>query len=109
MQHPGGPWLVGFAGVIIVIIGIVLVTEGIRRKFMKCLLTPEMSPRTRGLVRKLGMIGSVARCVVIVLAGILVTDAAVTHSPVAASPSFARHSRTRAVLPRGHLGLPGSG
>jgi hypothetical protein len=82
MQHPGGRWLAGFAGVIIVIIiGIVLVAEGIRRKFMKYLLTSQMSPRTRGLVRKLGMIGSAARGVVIVLVGILVTDAAVTHSP----------------------------
>jgi hypothetical protein len=81
MQHPGGGWLVGIVGLIIVIIGAVLVSEGIRRKFMKYLRTAQMSPRTRRLVRLLGTIGTVARRLVIALVGILVIDAAVTHSP----------------------------
>jgi membrane protease YdiL (CAAX protease family) len=81
MQHAGGRWLVGIAGVIVVIIGVVLVSEGIRRKFMKYLMISQMSPRTRRLVRTLGAIGSTARGIVVVLVGILVIDAAVTHSP----------------------------
>jgi hypothetical protein len=81
MQHPGGRWLVGIAGLIIVIIGLILVTEGIHRRFMKHLRTSQMSPRTRRIVRRLGVIGSVARGVVVALVGILVIDAAVTHSP----------------------------
>jgi Domain of Unknown Function (DUF1206) len=81
MQHPGGRWLVAIAGLIIVVIGVVLVSEGLRRTFMKYLQTSQMSPRTRRVVSRLGVIGTVARGVVIALVGILVIDAAVTHSP----------------------------
>lgn len=81
MQHPGGRWLVGIVGVIVVIIGLVLISEGIRRKFMKYLLTSQMSPRTRRIVRMLGTIGTIARGVVVALVGILVIDAAISHNP----------------------------
>jgi hypothetical protein len=81
MQHPGGRWLVGIVGLIIVVIGLALIVEGLRRKFMKYLQTSQMSPRTRRVVRLLGVIGTVARGVVFGLAGILVIDAAVTHRP----------------------------
>jgi Domain of Unknown Function (DUF1206) len=81
MQHPGGRWLVGIIGLFIVVIGLVLVIEGIRRKFMKYLETSRMSPRARTVVKWLGTIGTAARGVVFGLAGILVVDAAVTHSP----------------------------
>jgi len=47
MQHPAGRWLVGLAGLIIVICGLVLVAEGARRKFMKYLRTAQMSARMR--------------------------------------------------------------
>src|SRR5580700_6996443 len=33
MQHPGGRWLVGIVGLIIVVIGLALIIEGLRRKF----------------------------------------------------------------------------
>src|SRR5258708_2684608 len=75
MQHPGGRWLVGIAGLIVVIIGLVLVNEGIRRRFMKYLRTSQMSPRTRRIVRLLAVIGTVARGLAIALVGILVIDA----------------------------------
>ena len=81
MQHPGGRWLVGIAGLIIVIIGLVLVSEGLRRTFMKYLRTSQMSQRTRRIIRRLGVIGTVARGLVVALVGILVINAAVTHSP----------------------------
>jgi hypothetical protein len=81
MQHPGGRWLVGIAGLVIVIIGLVLTMEGIRHKFMKYLRTSQMSPRTRRVVKVLGVIGTVARGVVVVLVGVLVIDAAVSHDP----------------------------
>ena len=81
MQHPGGQWLVGIAGLIVVIIGAVLVVEGIRRKFMKFLRTGQMSPRARKVVELLGVVGTTARGLVFALAGILVIDAAVTHRP----------------------------
>jgi Domain of Unknown Function (DUF1206) len=81
MQHSGGRWLVGLAGLIIVIIGLVLTMEGVRSKFMKYLRTSQMSPRTSRIVRLLGVVGTVARGVVVALAGILVIDAAVSHNP----------------------------
>jgi hypothetical protein len=79
MQHPGGRWLVGFIGVIVVIVGLALVLEGLRHKFMKQLQTSRMSARTRRVVKWLGTIGSCARGVVFALAGVLVIDAAATH------------------------------
>jgi hypothetical protein len=84
MQHPGGRWLVGIAGLIVAAIGLVLVVEGIRRRFMKYLRTSQMSPRTLRMVKKLGVIGTVARGVVVALVGILVIDAAASHSPAEA-------------------------
>ena len=64
MHHVGGRWLVGIVGLIIVIAGLALVLEGIRRKFLKNLQTSRMSRRTRRVVELLGMIGTrpVARC-----------------------------------------------
>jgi hypothetical protein len=80
MQHPGGRWVVGIAGLIILIVGLVLAIEGSQRKFMKYLRTSPMSPRTRRTVRLLGLIGTVARGVVVALVGTLVIDAAVSHN-----------------------------
>jgi Domain of Unknown Function (DUF1206) len=81
MHHTGGQWLVGLVGVAIVIAGLALVLEGIRRKFMKYLRTGEMSPQTRRTVERLGMIGTTARGLVFALAGVLVIDAAVEFKP----------------------------
>ena len=80
MGYPAGRWIVGIVGLIIVIAGLVLVMEGFRRKFMKYLRTGQMSPRTRRVVRLLGTVGTIARGVVFALVGVLVIDAAITHS-----------------------------
>jgi hypothetical protein len=79
MQHAYGRWLVGLIGLAVVIIGLILVSQGARRKFMKYLRTGQMSPRTRRVVELLGMIGTIARGLVFALAGVLVIDAAITH------------------------------
>jgi len=81
MRHPDGRWLVGIAGVIIVLIGLALVIQGARRTFMKYLRTSQMTRRTRRAVEILGMIGTIARGVVFAVAGALVADAAITHNP----------------------------
>jgi len=81
MQHTGGQWLVGIAGLIVVITGAVLAVEGIRRTFMKYLRSGEMSQRARRVVELLGVVGTIARGVVFALAGGLVIDASVTHRP----------------------------
>ena len=79
MQHPVGRWVVGIAGLTIVICGLVLVVEGARKKFMKYLRTAQMSARMRHVVEMLGMTGTIARGLVFALVGVLVIDAAVTH------------------------------
>ncbi len=84
MHHPGGQWLVGIAGLAIVIAGLVLVFEGIRRKFLKYLQLSQMSPRTRRIVEWLGTVGTAARGAVFALAGVLVIEAAVTYKPAKA-------------------------
>jgi Domain of Unknown Function (DUF1206) len=84
MHHPGGQALVGIVGAVIVIVGVALVLEGLRRKFLKHLQTSQMSPQTRRIVEWLGVIGTAARGVVFTLAGILVIDAAVTYQPAKA-------------------------
>jgi hypothetical protein len=81
MHHTGGQWLVAIVGLVIVIVGLMLVVEGIRRKFMKYMQTGRMSPRTRRLVERLGMIGTTARGVVFAIVGALIVDAAVTFKP----------------------------
>jgi Domain of Unknown Function (DUF1206) len=79
MHHSGGRWLVGIVGLIIVIAGLVLVAEGVRRRFMKYLQLSQMSRRTRRIVERLGQIGTAARGAVFALAGVLVIEAAVTY------------------------------
>ena len=81
MSHPGGRWAVGLAGAIVVVVGVVLVMDGVQRKFVKYLRTGEMSPRTRHVVLRLGVIGTVARGLVFALTGALVIDAAVAYQP----------------------------
>ncbi|HEY6278145.1 MAG TPA: DUF1206 domain-containing protein [Streptosporangiaceae bacterium] len=81
MRHPGGQWLIGLIGLVIVIAGVVLAIEGLRRKFLRFLQTSRMSPQTRRIVERLGVIGTAARGAVFALAGVLVVEAAVTHKP----------------------------
>jgi Domain of Unknown Function (DUF1206) len=84
MSHPGGRWAVGVAGVIVVVVGVVLVVQGLRRTFVKYLRTGEMSPGTRRVVEWLGVIGTIARGLVFALTGALVIEAAVKYQPAKA-------------------------
>jgi Domain of Unknown Function (DUF1206) len=81
MHHTGGRWLVGIAGLVIVIAGLTLVVEGIRRKFLRYLQLSQLSSRMRRLVEWLGVIGTTARGAVFALVGVLVIEAAVTYQP----------------------------
>jgi hypothetical protein len=81
MRHTGGQWLVGIAGLIVVIVGVALVAEGSTRRFLRYLTATQMSRRTLRVVTALGAVGSVARGLVLMLAGALVIDAAATHRP----------------------------
>ncbi|MFN2518866.1 MAG: DUF1206 domain-containing protein [Jatrophihabitantaceae bacterium] len=81
MLHPLGRWAVGIVGVIVVIVGVVQVVEGFTHKFEKYLDLDRMSPATRRTVTFLGTVGTAARGVVFVLAGIFVVRAAYDFDP----------------------------
>jgi hypothetical protein len=84
MGHTDGRWAIGLLGLVILIIGVALIVEGVRRSFVKTLRISEMARRTRTTVVTLGVIGTTARGVVFALAGGLVIDAAVTFDPAKA-------------------------
>jgi hypothetical protein len=79
MKHDYGRWLVGLVGVIVVVIGLGMVVEGLRRKFEKQLRMNELHGATRTVVVRLGMIGTIARGIVFAVAGALVVEAAVNY------------------------------
>jgi len=81
MQHQGGRWAVGVVGAVVVICGLVLAGQGLRRSFLKYLDQQSMSPGTRRAVEFTGVIGNVARGVVFALAGVFVIRAAVDYDP----------------------------
>jgi hypothetical protein len=81
MKHTDGRWLVGAIGVVIVVVGLVLIFEGVTRRFEKQLRMNEMSPTARRVVDALGVAGSVARGIVFAIAGALIIDAAVSFDP----------------------------
>jgi hypothetical protein len=81
MQHTGGRWAVGIVGAIVVVIGLMLVYEGLTRKYEKYLRTSAMSRNTRRIVTALGTFGTTARGAVFALAGAFVIQAATDYKP----------------------------
>lgn len=81
MAEPGGRWLVGAAGVVLVGIGIGMAVNGITQRFTKHLRTGEMSAKARQVICRLGMVGYVAKGVAYGTAGVLVVVAAVQYAP----------------------------
>lgn len=81
MRHTGCQWLVGIAGLVVVVIGVALLAEGVTRRFLRHLATAGMTYRMRRVVTALGAAGSIARGLIVMVAGGLVIDAAATHRP----------------------------
>ncbi len=102
MTHSGGRLLVGAVGVLVVVVGCVLMAQGIKRSFEKQLRLGRTSRQTRRVVVALGVTGTVARGAVFGLAGVLVVDAAVRFDPKKASGIDAA-IRTLADQPFGRL------
>jgi hypothetical protein len=76
MQHPTGRWVVGIAGVVVIVIGLVLVVEGVGRKFKKYFKLGDMPPSSRRVVWILGTVGTTARGLAFALTGLFVVKAA---------------------------------
>ncbi|MFD6874244.1 MULTISPECIES: DUF1206 domain-containing protein [unclassified Streptomyces] len=81
LNLPLGRVLVGVAGAVLVIVGVVIVVRSLMRKFEENLRTGEMSPTTRRVVAGLGIVGGVACGVVAAVAGVFVLLAAVQFDP----------------------------
>jgi hypothetical protein len=81
MRHNFGRWVVGIAGLVVVLVGVAMVIEGLTKKFEKQLQMGELTGTARPIVLRLGLVGTVTRGLVFALAGFLVVDAAVTFDP----------------------------
>lgn len=81
MAHPGGRWIVLIVGAAVVVVGLVMVGEGVRLKFMRYFPAGAIPDRARNAVKQLGRIGTVARGLVFALAGALTVAAAWTYDP----------------------------
>ena len=73
--------LVGLVGVVVVVIGAVLVREGVTKKFEKYFKLGEMSPGARKATEFLGTVGTTARGIVFAITGVLLVVAAVQFDP----------------------------
>jgi hypothetical protein len=81
MEHDGGRWLVGLAGVVVVVIGGVLAVRGAMTKFEKHSPMRSMSPAAQKTTTVTGLVGSIARGVVLAMVGVLLITAAVQFDP----------------------------
>ena len=81
MHHDGGRWLIGLVGIVIAVVGLVLGYQGLSRSFEKQFKKGEMSRGAYRLTVALGVVGGVARGLVVTTAGVFVVVAAVTFDP----------------------------
>ncbi len=77
---PGGRWLVGIAGLVLIGVGVYQLIRGVRRKFLDDSKTEEMSPSTKTWITWIGTVGHVARAVVFGLVGVFLVKAAADYS-----------------------------
>ncbi|GAB4085985.1 DUF1206 domain-containing protein [Myceligenerans cantabricum] len=77
---PGGPWLVGAGGLVIVGVGVYHVVKGLRKRFLRD-LTGAGGSTVRPVVVRLGQAGYAAKGVALGVVGGLVVAAAVTADP----------------------------
>ncbi|WP_405719772.1 DUF1206 domain-containing protein [Streptomyces sp. NBC_01537] len=81
LKLPGGQWLVGLAGCVLIGVGVVLAVRAALRRFLRQLDTGAMGRGTRRVVTGLGVGGGVARGVVFAGVGVFALVAAVRFDP----------------------------
>lgn len=77
---PGGQFIVGAVGLVILVVGVVKVVEGWQKKFLDDMELPS-DRRARAVAERTGQVGSVAKGVSIGLIGVLVVVAAIRFRP----------------------------
>ena len=78
---PGGPWIVGAAGLVMIGVALYQAYKGITRKFLDDSKTEEMSPGVRKWIARVGTVGHLARAVVFGLIGVFLVKAAIDYDP----------------------------
>ncbi len=81
---PGGQWIVGVIGVVMIGVALYQAYKGITQKFLEESKTEEMSARVRTWIGRIGTFGHLARAVVFGLIGAFFVKAAVEYDPNAA-------------------------
>ena len=81
LTWPGGPWLVGIAGAVVIGAGLYEGYRGVARKFCDDVRTGEMSRHTRRVYELVGLFGHLARMVVFALIGAFLIKAAIDYKP----------------------------
>lgn len=78
---PGGRYLVGLLGLVVVAVGAYEAYKGVQEQFLPTLRTGEMSSGMRSAVGKLGTAAYVTKGVILALVGYFFLQAAVTYDP----------------------------
>ena len=81
MDSGFGRFLVGFAGLVVLGVGVGLAIYGFKKKFEKHLNTQQMDHKVRRTVQRLGMAGYGAKGVAYAISGVLFVMAAVNYDP----------------------------
>jgi hypothetical protein len=81
LDWPGGRWLVGVAGVVIIAVGFEQARRGIKKTFLEKSKTERMSERFEQVFTRIGQVGHLARAVVFALMGFFVLKAAIDYDP----------------------------
>jgi hypothetical protein len=81
LAWPGGQFIVGAAGLVLIGSGVWHVRKGLTKKFLKQIDTTEASPKALRLVTRLGQIGFPCKGVALALVGGLICYAAITFDP----------------------------
>ena len=81
MRHEGGRWLIGVVGVVVLVVGVVIAVRGVRRDFVDDLDLSTLGRRQAHALVVLGLVGAVARAVVVFVTGLLLVVAAARFDP----------------------------
>jgi hypothetical protein len=81
---PGGTWIVGIAGVVMIGVALYQGYRGITQSFLKDSKTEQMSPAVERWISRVGTVGHLARMIVFGLVGIFLLKAAIEYRPAAA-------------------------
>lgn len=82
---PGGRFLVGLAGLVVVGVGAYLVHKGLTKRFLKEIDTAKATAAQQRTIERLGQVGYPAKGVAVALVGVLITWAAITFDPAKAT------------------------